>query len=81
MPNCPKCHEPMNEVKADESQPYRPRSWSCQADQIVAEARHPAQIVHVAIGREIEEAGQRRRVIAKDIIGAELIVFWETCAG
>lgn len=80
MPNCPRCSRPMTELEPDDVQPYQPRAWCCPVDPITAEARHPVQVVHISVGQEDEQDGRRRRVIAKDIIGAELIVFHEILA-
>jgi hypothetical protein len=64
----------------DELQPTEQplRAWTCSNDSITAEARHPVQFVHIQLGQEDEYDGRRRRVIAKDIIGAELVVFHES---
>ena len=75
MPNCPRCEQPMDELEATAS-PLR--TWTCSADAITAEARHPVQFVHIQLGQEEDDDGRRRRVIGKDIIGAELVVFHES---
>jgi hypothetical protein len=70
----------MTELEPEDAQPYQPRAWRCPVDPITAEARHPVQVVHISLGQEDEQDGRHRRVIAKDIIGAELIVFHEILA-
>ncbi len=75
---CPRCRQPMPEVDPGDGATGRLRTWTCEADRVVAEARHPVQLVHIAVGQEDEQGGVRRRVIAKEIVGAELIVFHET---
>lgn len=77
MPKCPRCDRPMVEIAVDSARPEQLRVWTCTVDPITAEARHPVQIVHIAVGQEEIHSGHRRRVIAKEIIGAELIVFHE----
>jgi len=76
---CPTCAQPMVEDNAEgPSEPgYQPKVWRCAGGHAEAEARHPVQYPYIAIGQEDERRGIRRRVFKKDIIGAELFVFYE----
>ncbi|HWP92174.1 MAG TPA: hypothetical protein VNN20_08265 [Thermodesulfobacteriota bacterium] len=51
--------------------------WICELDKIQAEIRHPVQYVYIVIGDEEEIEGKRKRVIEKQISGAELFVYYE----
>jgi hypothetical protein len=51
--------------------------WICELDNIQVEIRHPVQYVYIEIGKEEEIEGRKRRVIEKQISGAELFVFYE----
>jgi hypothetical protein len=51
--------------------------WRCQRDQVTAELRHPVQYVHIHVGEVEEIDGYRRRLVHKEIRGAELVVFHE----
>jgi|GEM_PF-1635278 hypothetical protein len=76
---CPTCARPMiedNQGLASEMG-YQPRVWRCEGGHAEAEARHPVQYPYIVIGQEDERQGVRRRVLKKDIIGAELFVFYE----
>lgn len=75
---CPKCGKQMVE---DTSAGYEFKMWRCESGHAEAEARHPVQYPYIAIGQEDECQGVLRRVIKKDIIGAELYVFYETPVG
>jgi hypothetical protein len=79
---CPKCDQPMIEDsnRAPSAMGYQPKVWRCASGHAEAEARHPVQYPYIAIGQEDERQGIRRRVIKKDIVGAELFVFYETLA-
>jgi hypothetical protein len=56
---------------------YQLKLWRCEDGHAEAEARHPVQYPYIAIGQEDERQGVRRRVLKKEIIGAELFVFYE----
>lgn len=79
---CPKCGKPM--VENDRGMPsamgHELKVWRCESGHAEAEARHPVQYPYITIGQEDEHQGVRRRVIKKDIVGAELYVFYETLA-
>jgi hypothetical protein len=76
---CPTCGEPM--VKDNDTAEHEFVLWHCKHKHTEAEARHPVQYPYIAIGQEDERQGLQRRVIKKEIIGAELYVFYATPAG
>lgn len=76
---CPNCGEPM--VMDDSTTNDALKVLHCQRNHTEAEARHPVQYPYIAIGQEDERQGLQRRVIKKEIIGAELYVFYEVLAG
>lgn len=76
---CPKCGELM--VQDDSTTENEVELWQCKRKHTEAEARHPVQYPYIAIGQEDERQGLQRRVIKKEIIGAELYVFYETPIG
>jgi hypothetical protein len=77
---CPKCGKQMVEDTSGmpSATGYEFKMWRCESGHAEAEARHPVQYPYIAIGQEDERQGVLRRVIKKDIIGAELYVFYET---
>ncbi|HYL43802.1 MAG TPA: hypothetical protein VEU97_10485 [Ktedonobacteraceae bacterium] len=76
---CPECGELM--VMDNSTTEYEFELWHCEHRHTEAEARHPVQYPYIAIGQEDERQGLHRRVIKKEIIGAELYVFYETPIG
>jgi hypothetical protein len=76
---CPTCGKPMVEDSSEMSsvEGYELKAWRCEGGHTEAEARHPVQYPYIAVGQEDEHQGLRRRVMKKDIIGAELYVFYE----
>jgi len=52
-------------------------AWLCHRDGVMAELRHPVQYVHVNVGDLDDVAGRRRRLVYKEIRGAELVVYHE----
>jgi len=52
-------------------------AWLCHRDGVMAELRHPVQYVHVNVGDVDDVAGRRRRLVYKEIRGAELVVYHE----
>ena len=52
-------------------------AWECDRDGVTAELRHPVQLVHVNVGDIDAVAGRRRRLMHKEIRGAELVVYHE----
>jgi len=52
-------------------------AWLCHRDGVMAELRHPVQYVHVNVGDVDDVAGRRRRLVHKEIRGAELVVYHE----
>jgi len=52
-------------------------AWLCRRDGVMAELRHPVQYVHVNVGDLDDVAGRRRRLVYKEIRGAELVVYHE----
>ena len=52
-------------------------AWRCEHDGVTAELRHPVQYVHVNVGDVDEVEGRRRRLMHKEIRGAELVVYHE----
>lgn len=78
---CPKCGQQMVEHdRAISAVGYELKLWRCESGHVEAEARHPVQYPYIILGQEDEHQGLRRRVIKKDIIGAEFYVFYETLA-
>src|SRR2546430_14749056 len=52
----------------------------CDRDGVTAELRHPVQYVHINIGDVDDVNGRRRRLMHREIRGAELIVYHEWLA-
>jgi len=52
-------------------------AWRCEYDGVMAELRHPVQYVHLNVGDIDEVDGRRRRLVFKEIRGAELVVYHE----
>jgi hypothetical protein len=52
-------------------------AWRCERDGVTAELRHPVQYVHVNVGDVDEVDGRWRRLMHKEIRGAELVVYHE----
>jgi hypothetical protein len=52
-------------------------AWRCERDGVMAELRHPVQYVHVNVGDMDDVDGRRRRLVHKEIRGAELVVYYE----
>ncbi len=76
---CPMCAQPMIEESGGIPSEIdaQLKLWRCEGGHAEAEARHPVQYPYIAIGQEEERQGIRRRVLKKEIIGAELFVFYE----
>ncbi|MFD7440079.1 hypothetical protein [Streptomyces sp. NPDC059909] len=58
----------------------KPIHWKCPDDAIEAEAVHPVQMVHLRLGQEEVHAGRLTRIVALDMVGAELMVYREAVA-
>ncbi len=56
-------------------------AWECSHDGVTAELRHPVQYVHVKVGDVDEVDGRPRRLVHKEIRGAELVVYHEWITG
>src|SRR5260370_37583202 len=52
-------------------------AWRCEYDGVMAELRHPVQYVHLNVGDIDDVDGRRRRLVYKEIRGAELVVYHE----
>jgi hypothetical protein len=52
-------------------------AWRCESDGMMAELRHPVQYVHLDVGDIDEVDGRRRRLVYREIRGAELVVYHE----
>jgi hypothetical protein len=52
-------------------------AWLCHRDGVMAELRHPVQYVHVNVGDLDDVAGRCRRLVYREIRGAELVVYHE----
>jgi hypothetical protein len=52
-------------------------AWRCESDGVMAELRHPVQYVHLNVGDIDDVDGRRRRLVHKEIRGAELVVYHE----
>jgi len=52
-------------------------AWRCEPDGMMAELRHPVQYVHLNVGDIDEVDGRRRRLVYREIRGAELVVYHE----
>ena len=52
-------------------------AWQCEYDGVMAELRHPVQYVHLNVGDIDDVDGRRRRLVYKEIRGAELVVYHE----
>ncbi len=79
MRACPKCGGAMSAAKSITVGGLENKeiAWRCQHDQITAELRHPVQYVHIHVGDVDEIDGHRRRLVHKEISGAELVVYHE----
>src|SRR2546422_8175514 len=79
MRACPKCGGAMSAEKSITVGGLENKeiAWRCQHDQITAELRHPVQYVHIHVGEVEEIDGFRRRLVHKEISGAELVVYHE----
>ena len=56
-------------------------AWECGHDGVTAELRHPVQYVHVKVGDVDEVDGRSRRLVHREIRGAELVVYHEWITG
>src|SRR5712692_4345840 len=52
-------------------------AWRCEYDGVMAELRHPVQYVHLNVGDIDDVDGRPRRLVYKEIRGAELVVYHE----
>jgi hypothetical protein len=79
MRPCPKCGEAMAVAQTITVGGLENKdiAWLCHRDGVMAELRHPVQYVHVNVGDLDEVAGRRRRLVYKEIRGAELVVYHE----
>lgn len=79
MRPCPKCGEAMAVAQTITIGGLENKdiAWLCHRDGVMAELRHPVQYVHVNVGDVDEVAGRRRRLVYKEIRGAELVVYHE----
>ena len=79
MRACPKCGGAMSAAKSITVGGLENKEivWQCPRDQVTAELRHPVQYVHIHVGEVEEIDGHRRRLIHKEISGAELVVYHE----
>ena len=82
MRACPKCGEAMEVAQSITVGGLENKdiAWQCHRDGITAELRHPVQYVHINLGDVDEVAGRRRRLVHKEIRGAELVVYHEWLA-
>jgi hypothetical protein len=79
MRACPKCGGAMEAAKSITIGGLENKeiAWHCRRDQVTAELRHPVQYVHIHVGEVEEVDGHRRRLVHKEIRGAELVVYHE----
>jgi hypothetical protein len=79
MPICPRCQISMvcSKTISMGGVENKEIEWICNSDMVKAEIRHPVQYVYIEIGEEEEIEGGKKRVIEKQINGAELFVFYE----
>ena len=79
MRPCPKCGEAMAVAQTITIGGLENKdiAWLCHRDGVMAELRHPVQYVHVNVGDVDDVAGRRRRLVYKEIRGAELVVYHE----
>src|SRR2546428_598525 len=79
MRPCPKCGEAMAVAQTITIGGLENKdiAWLCHRDGMMAELRHPVQYVHVNVGDLDDVAGRRRRLVYKEIRGAELVVYHE----
>jgi hypothetical protein len=82
MRACPKCGEAMGVAQSITVGGLENKdiAWQCDRDGITAELRHPVQYVHIKVGDVDEVDGRRRRLVHKEIRGAELVVYHEWLA-
>jgi hypothetical protein len=79
MRPCPKCGEAMAVVQTITVGGLENKdiAWRCERDGVMAELRHPVQYVHVKVGDMDDVDGRRRRLVHKEMRGAELVVYHE----
>ena len=79
MRACPKCGQAMRVAQTITVGGLENKdiAWECDRDGVTAELRHPVQLVHVNVGDIDAVAGRRRRLMHKEIRGAELVVYHE----
>lgn len=79
MRACPKCGDAMSAAKSITVGGLENKeiAWQCQRDHVTAELRHPVQYVHIHVGDVEEIDGHRRRLVHKEIRGAELVIYHE----
>jgi hypothetical protein len=82
MRACPKCGEAMEVAQSITVGGLENKdiAWQCDRDGVTAELRHPVQYVHIKVGDVDEVNGRRRRLMQREIRGAELIVYHEWLA-
>jgi hypothetical protein len=79
---CPKCGTAMEVAQSITVGGLENKdiAWQCDRDGITAELRHPVQYVHIRVGDVDDVNGRRRRLMHKEIRGAELVVYHEWLA-
>ena len=77
MRACPKCGERMAVAQTITVGGLENKdiAWRCDRDSLTAELRHPVQYVHINPGDIDEVDGRRRKLVHKEIRGAELVVY------
>ena len=82
MRACPKCGEAMEVAQSITVGGLENKdiAWRCDRDGVTAELRHPVQYVHINVGDVDDVNGRRRRLMHREIRGAELIVYHEWLA-
>jgi len=82
MRACPKCGEAMEVAQSITVGGLENKdiAWQCDRDGVTAELRHPVQYVHINVGAVDDVNGRRRRLMHREIRGAELIVYHEWLA-
>lgn len=83
MRACPKCGQAMKVAQTITAGGLENKdiAWECGRDGVTAELRHPVQLVHVNVGDVDAVGGRRRRLVHKEIRGAELVVYHEWLPG
>ncbi len=83
MRACPKCGQAMKVAQTITVGGLENKdiAWECDRDGVTAELRHPVQLVHVNVGDVDAVGGRRRRLVHKEIRGAELVVYHEWLPG